>query len=48
MCFQILSFWWIELMCVSRYFLFEVDRIYVFPDIFLKGTIYVFTEMDWT
>lgn len=59
MCFQIFSFWGTELMCfqiffrgqnlcVSRYFLFEVDRIYVFPDIFLKGTICVFTEMDWT
>ena len=35
-------------LCVSRYYLFEGDRTYVFPDIFLKGTIYVFTEMDWT
>ena len=46
--------WWIKpeaygmgnSMCFRFFFL--GDRIYVFRDIFLKGTIYVFTEMDWT
>lgn len=60
MCFQIFSFWGIELMCfqilsfwVDRTYafpdiIFLGDRTYVIPDIFLKGTICVFTEMDWT
>ena len=36
MCFR-LFFLGGQNLCVSRYFLFEVDRGYVFPDVFFLG-----------
>ena len=45
MCFR-LFFLGGQNLCVSRYFLFEVDRIYVFPDIiFLVDRTYVFPDI---
>ena len=37
---------WIEFMCFQPFF--GGQNLCVFPVVFLKGTIYVFTEMDWT
>ena len=45
MCFR-LFFLGGQNLCVSRYFLFEVDRIYVFPDIiFWVDRTYVFPDI---
>ena len=47
LCVSGFSFW-VDRTYVFPDIFFLGDRTYVIPDIFLKGTVCVFTEMDWT